>query len=200
MLYAKLTKVALVLLIGASVVGCASQDYAMYTKGQVEIEVAKHNSAAAKYKAMEAIAAQGDSSAKVAAVMALALGSNSSTTQSIAAPQPNQALQWASILVPSLTQVAGMRYQYLSSVSQSTNAASVAQSTNEAFVGIAGKIQSNTASTINNTTLSGTGNLGTGTFSTADSTAPATIVTQPAPLVVLQPEPIIVQPVQANVQ
>lgn len=43
--------------------------------------------------------------------MALALGAGQSTLQ---APQQNEALQWASILVPGLTQVAGMRYNYLS--------------------------------------------------------------------------------------
>ena len=174
--------------------GCANTEYLAYSKAQTEIEVSKNLALSAKYKAMEAIAASGDATAKVAAVMALSMGSQGGSSQgaSIAAPAPNQALQWASVIVPGVTQVLGMRYNYLSTVQQSNNSAAVAQSTNASFVGIAGKIQ---ATNTSNTILSGTGSLGTGTYTTTDNTSTPTVVN---PLVITQPEPVIVDPTVVN--
>lgn len=148
--------------------GCASPDYEQYSRAQTDIATARHTADAARYRALSAIAATGDSSAKVAAVMALALGGNTSQQPVIQAPQPNQALQWASILVPGLTQVAGMRFNYLSQQVQSNNATTLGLATNNAFVGLAGKIQAPGANTTTTTTLSGTGSLGSGTYSTTD--------------------------------
>lgn len=123
-----LTVIALSLVIS----GCANTEYLAYSRAQTEIEVSKNLALSAKYKAMETIAQSGDSTAKVAAVMALSMGNQGGSSQgtSIAAPAPNQALQWASVLVPGVTQVLGMRYNYLSTVTQSNNSAAVAQSTN----------------------------------------------------------------------
>ena len=178
--------------------GCANTEYLAYSKAQTEIEVSKNLALSAKYKAMEAIAASGDATAKVAAVMALSMQGQGGSSQgaSIAAPAPNQALQWASVLVPGVTQVLGMRYNYLSTVQQSNNSAAVAQSTNASFVGIAGKIQ---ATNTSNTILSGTGSLGKGTYTTTDNTSVPTVVTQPIPtvvnpVVVTQPTPLVVNP------
>lgn len=164
--------------------GCANTEYLAYSKAQTEIEVSRNQALSAKYKAMETIAQSGDATAKVAAVMALSMGSQGGTSQGalIAAPTPNQALQWASVLVPGVTQVLGMRYNYLSTVQQSNNSAAVAQSTNAAFMGIAAKIQAqntSTATNTSNTILSGTGSLGTGTYgvSSTDNTSVPTVVT-----------------------
>lgn len=190
--------------------GCANTEYLAYSKSMSEIEVSKNLALSAKYKAMEVIAQSGDATAKVAAVMALSMQGQGVSSQgaSIAAPAPNQALQWASVLVPGVTQVLGMRYQYLSTVTQSNNSAAVSQSTNAAFTGIAGKIQAqNTSNTSNtsNTILSGTGSLGTGTYGVSsidstDNTSVPTVVTQPTPtvvnpLVVTQPTPLVINPV-----
>ena len=188
-------KILLIVALASSLLmGCANTEYLAYSRAQIEIEVSKNLALSAKYKAMEAIAQSGDSTAKVAAVMALSMGSQGGSSQgtAIAAPAPNQALQWASVLVPGVTQVLGMRYNYLSTVTQSNNSAAVAQSTNSAFVGIAGKIQ---ATNTSNTILSGTGSLGTGTYTTVDNTSTPTVVN---PLVVTQPEPVIVDPVVVN--
>ena len=176
--------------------GCASPDYAAYSKAQTDIEVSKNLALSAKYKAMEAIASSGDATAKVAAVMALSIGSQGGSSQgsSLSAPMPNQALQWASVLVPGVTQVLGMRYNYLTQVTQSNNSAAVAQSTNASFVGIAGKIQATNTNTTN-TVLSGTGSLGTGTYTTTDNTSTPTVVN---PVVVMQPDPVIVDPTVVN--
>lgn len=180
------------LLAALALTACASPDYAQYSKAQTDIATARHGADAARYRALSDIAATGDSSAKVAAVMALAMGSQGSAAQAtMQAPQASQALQWASILVPGLTQVAGMRYQHLSAVVQSNNSAAVAQSTNAAFVGMAGKIQAPGSVTTN--TLSGVGTLGGGAYATTDRNDTTATdrhdVTTPAPVVVV---PVII--------
>jgi len=154
--------------------GCASTEYAQYSKAQTDIATARHTADAAKYKALADIAASGDSSAKVAAVMALALGGGQGAGPvALAAPQSSSALQWASILVPGLTQVAGMRYAFLSQQTASNNATSLGISTNSTFAGIAGKIQAPGSVTTN--TLSGTGALGGGTYTTSDNHTTSTL-------------------------
>ena len=183
-----------ILILAALVLaGCASPDYAQYSKAQTDIATARHSADAARYRALSDIAATGDSSAKVAAVMALALGANTAQQPVIQGPQPNQALQWASILVPGLTQVAGMRFNYLSQQVQSNNATTLGLSTNNAFVGLAGKIQAPGSTFTSTTTLSGTGNLGSGTYSTTDRND---VTTQAAPITpIVQIVPTVLQPV-----
>ena len=167
----------LIILIAALLAsGCATTDYEAYAKSASDASVARS-------QALERIAQSGDSSAKVAAVMALALGAGEVKLQ---APAPNSALQWASILVPGIVQIYGITENSRVATTQSNNAASVANSTNAAFVGIAGKIQAAAAniSTVTTTTdrndvtttsyanptttttLSGTGTLGSGAYST----------------------------------
>ena len=185
----------LIVLAGLVLAGCASPDYEQYSRAQTDIATARHQAEAARYRALSDIAATGDSSAKVAAVMALALGANTSQQPVIQAPQPNQALQWAQILVPGLTQIAGMRYNYLSQQTQSNNATALGMSTNSAFLGLAGKIQAPgaTTTTTTATTLSGTGNLGSGTYSTTDRND---VTTHAAPITpIVQIVPTVLQPV-----
>ena len=185
-----------ILILAALVLaGCASPDYAQYSKAQTDIATARHSADAARYRALSDIAATGDSSAKVAAVMALALGANTAQQPVIQAPQPNQALQWAQILVPGLTQVAGMRYNYLSQQVQSNNTTTLGLSTNNAFVGLAGKIQAPGSTFTSTSTLSGTGNLGSGTYSTTDRNDIG-VTTQAAPITpIVQIVPTVLQPV-----
>jgi hypothetical protein len=137
--------------------GCASQDYALYAKAQSDVDIARHNADAAKYKAMADIAAPGDQSAKVAAVMALALGQGSAgQSQAMQAPQASTALQWAQVLVPGLTQIAGISANMRLGMTQSDNGAKIAVSTNDAFTGIAGKIQAPAANITTTTTTTTT--------------------------------------------
>src|ERR1035437_2068918 len=150
----------LILVSALALMGCASPDYAKYAEANQAIETARHNADAAKWQAMADIAAQGDSSAKVGAVMAMAMGGQGSAASGngLRAPEPNQALQWASILVPSLTQVAGMRYQYLSSTVQSNNARDVAVSTNQTFGNLGASIAAagaNGLTAVSNTAAAG---------------------------------------------
>ena len=175
-------------ILPALLIGCASpEQYLAYSQGQAAIESAKHAADAARYKAMSDIAASGDSASKVAAVMALAIGQAQTPTQ-LQPPPKNEALQWAQILVPGLTSIAGIYYGAKVGMNASDNAAAVSMSTNNAFLGMAGKIQApavpqanvyttNTSTVTTNTdrhditsptTLSGVGTLGSGDYGTAD--------------------------------
>ena len=93
-------KLILALITAVALSGCAQGQHEYYAT-----ETARHAAEQARWTSMAEIAKTGDA-----------------TT--------NEALQWASILVPGLTQVAGMRYNYLSNQTQSNNAASVTISTN----------------------------------------------------------------------
>lgn len=122
--------------------GCATQDYKAYADAQGAVAQAKANADTARYQALSQIAQTGTESARVAAVMALALGNGSqSQAQQIAAPQPSAALQWAGVLVPSITNLASLHYASRTAVASAEASARVAESTNNAFLGMAGKIQ-----------------------------------------------------------
>jgi len=184
-----LNKLILASALTLGLVGCASPDYLQYSKSMQEIAASKNSADTEKYKALASIASSGDSTAKVAAVMALSsMGSTTQGTSSLMQPQPNTALQWASILVPGLTQVAGMRYNYMSQSVSSNNATALGISTNSTFSAIAGKIQ---APTVINT-LSGTGTLGSGAYSTSDNHSTLTEAPFAVPTVI---QPTVITPV-----
>lgn len=157
-------KLLILLIITASLTGCASTEYAQYSKAQVDIATAKATADTARYQALSSIAKDGDPTAKVAAVMALALGSNTQNTQ-MSAPQRSDALMWASILVPGITQAYAIGKSADVAINSSNNAAATSAATTAGFVGIASQIQSSnsTISTVTNT-LSGTGSLGSGAY------------------------------------
>jgi PBP1b-binding outer membrane lipoprotein LpoB len=92
--------------------GCATSNYALYAQTQQQIAVSKSEADIARTNALKEIAASGDTAARVAAVMSLQFGSQgqsqgSQGSQQIAAPTSfgDTMLKWASVLVPSLTQV-----------------------------------------------------------------------------------------------
>jgi hypothetical protein len=200
-------KLLILLTLALALTGCASTEYEQYARSSEAASVARS-------KALADIASQGDSTAKVAAVMALALGTG--TTQ-LQAPQPNAALQWAQILIPSLTQVAGVAANMKLGIVNSNNAVATASATSAAYVGIASKIQapvaitpqaniSNTTNTADNhstdshlissTTLSGTGTLGSGAYNTSTTDTHASTSTTQAPAVitpVITVTPVITQ-------
>jgi len=213
-------------IITLALTGCASTEYAQYTASQTAIATAKAQSDTARYQALAAIAATGTDSARVAAVMALAMGGGQTQVTQIASPQPNQALQWASILVPAVTQAYAIGKNAEVAIASSNNAMLTSTATTAGFVGIAGKIQApaaanvvvpqanvttttsttstdNHASTVSTdnhavatttsttstanpttttTTLSGTGTLGSGTYSPQANpvTTTSTTTTNPA--------------------
>lgn len=175
-------KLLLVLLV--SLTGCTySEQYKMYADSQAQLETARYNAEAAKYKAMSDIASSGSESSKVAAVMAIALGQQGTSAQrsTLQPPQQSEALQWAQILVPGVVQTMGIIANRQIAISQSENAAAVAVSTNSTFLGMSGKIQAPAANvssvTIDNhtQTMSGTGVLGSGTYTTTANPTTTTL-------------------------
>jgi len=160
-----------------SLTGCATAEYAAYA----DIHKAQAASQTARYQALADIAKQGDTAAKVAAVMSLQMGAVQNQTQ-VAAPKSfgDHLLQWTSVLLPTATQIYSVGKQAQIGIAQSNNARDLGVSTNAAFVGLAGKIQAPGAITT--------------TTTNTDSTHAPTVVTQPASLVVTQPTPVIVRP------
>jgi len=147
------------LLAALSLTGCAT--------GQYEAYAAAHKAQAAaqtaRYQALADIAKMGDTTAKVAAVMSLQMGSPQQSAQ-INAPKSwaDYALQWTGLLLPTFGQVYTINKQTSLGLRQSDNATAVAVSTNNAFVGIASKIQAPAA---NVTTIGGNGVIGAGSYS-----------------------------------
>ena len=170
-------KLLATILCALAMTGCATKEYQAYA----DAHKAQAAAQTARYQALADIAKQGDTTAKVAAVMSLQMGAAQNQTQ-IAAPKSfgEQMLQWTSVLLPSVTQIYSVGKQAQIGIAQSNNATALGVSTNAAFVGLAGKIQAPGAVTT--------------TTTNTDSTHAPTVVTQPAPLVVNQPTPVILRP------
>jgi len=146
------------LLCALALTGCA-HEYAAYA----EAHKAQAAAQTARYQALADIAKQGDTTAKVAAVMSLQMGGGQQSTQ-INAPKnwADYALQWTGLLLPTVGQIYTVNKQTSLGMRQSDNATAVAVSTNNAFVGIASKIQAPAA---NVTTIGGNGVIGSGSYS-----------------------------------
>jgi hypothetical protein len=138
--------------------GCATKEYQAYA----DAHKAQAAAQTARFQALADIAKQGDTTAKVAAVMSLQMGGGQQNAQ-IAAPKSwaDYAMQWTGLLLPSLTNIYGINKQTSLGMRQSDNATALGISTNAAFVGIASQIQAPAA----NLTLSGTGVIGAGAYS-----------------------------------
>jgi hypothetical protein len=88
--------------------GCAtSKDYQIYAQTQQQIATARAEAEIARYETLRSIANSGDTTARVAAVIALQQGA-SSNNNSPRIEQPTSVgdtvLKWTSVLLPSLTQ------------------------------------------------------------------------------------------------
>ncbi len=138
--------------------GCATAEYAAYA----DAHKAQAAAQTARYQALADIARQGDTTAKVAAVMSLQMGGGQQGQQ-IATPKSwaDYAMQWTGLLLPTVGQIYTINKQTSLGMRQSDNATAVAVSTNQAFVGMASQIQAPAA----NLTLSGTGVIGAGSYS-----------------------------------
>lgn len=138
----------------ALLAGCATDNGYVDAQKEASIAHSKTQSdiAAVRLKSIEAIAASNASdSAKAMGFMALMAQNQTTQAQPyLQPPQQSAALQWAQVLVPGLTQIAGIHANMQVATTQSNNAATVANGTNAAFVGIAGKIQA--APTVTTTT------------------------------------------------
>jgi len=137
--------------------GCATnKDYQLYAETQQKIAQAQAMTETARYAALAEIAKTADPGARVAAVMSInfgSQGSNGPRVNQVAAPKTfsDTALQWTSVLLPSLTQVYGIAANRQVAITQSNNAAAVAKSTNDTFASM------NTAGHAANTNIAGQG-------------------------------------------
>lgn len=139
-----------------SLFGCGTTDsYKQYVDSHEKIMVEKYRTETAKYAALKEIANSGSDVARVAAVMSINnLRSSEDSVPQLQAPKSasDTALQWASILVPTLANVGVQAYtvrqqtdlarrqsdnQVSVSNRQSDNAVLSTNSTNAAFMGIA---------------------------------------------------------------
>ena len=182
-------KIALIALtVAISTVGCATSDeYRQYAEAQKSVAQARSMAEIARYSALAEIAKQGDTAAKVAAVMSLNQGNSGQAQQQMLNPPKSAAetaLQWTSLLLPNLTQFYSISANRQIAITQSNNAtalgtaqsnnatttatntanafATIANTNANGMVSIAGKIQAPQP----NITLSGTGVIGSGSYST----------------------------------
>ena len=160
---------AAALLTGCSTSGDYYKSVDNSNARNVELAQAHAQAEAARYQALARIAETGDSASRVAAAMALAMGGQGLRTQAaVAQPLPNEALQWASVLVPGVTQGLGIYYNAKTNINANDNATALGINTNGTFAQFASEINS------------------------------PVVVKQPAPLVVEQPAPVIVRPEIVN--
>lgn len=171
---------ALLMIAAALLTGCAN--YAEYYRSveasnaaMVSATRAQAESEAIRYQALMRIAESGDATAKVAATMALAFaGQQSRPSQPAVAAQPqNEALQWASVVVPGVTQGLMGYYSMRTNMRMSDNSTLLGLSTNKTFGVLAGEISKPPV---------------------VVEQAPPVVVTQPDPIIVTQPPPIIIEP------
>ena len=186
----KIIAIAVLLLL----TGCAtSKEYASYLAAHQAAHEAKASAEKARLSAIAEIAKNSnDPSARTAAVMALAMGKGDSQVVPPAPPQ-DKVLQWASILMPTLTNIATAGFSYRAGVVASNNSrdvtvagyntfgtmasngfAAVQQTANSGFAANSSIATSgfNAASTIAshiqapqpNITLSGNGVIGSGSY------------------------------------
>jgi hypothetical protein len=158
-----------ILLAPLLLASCAT-NYDAYVEANIKVAEAKARADTEKYKAMAAIASSGDAAAKVAAVMSMALGQpNQQNQQQITPPRSpaDTTLQAIAAILPSIAQIYGINRQVALgmeqvrgnvAIQQAVSNASVANtsSTNNAFVGIASKIQAPQANVTTTTTTDNT--------------------------------------------
>lgn len=152
-------KTILAFLIGTIVLtGCATnKDYQLYAETQAKIAQAEAMKETARYAALAEIAKTGDPGAKVAAAMSLGFANNSGAgvraQQQITPPKSlgDTALQWTSVLLPSLTNLYGINANRQVAITQSNNQAAIATSTNNTFASM------NNNMATSNTAIAGAG-------------------------------------------
>jgi len=139
-------------LIVLALVGCASTDYTKYSETQVAIARYKAESEKARYAVLAEIVKKGDPTASVAAVMSMQMGMNAPQEQRLEAPRSSgdDALKWASLLIPSAVQGFGIYANAKVATTQSNNATTTALSTNSTFASIANTGSNNQASMSSN--------------------------------------------------
>lgn len=136
-----------------ALVGCASTDYTKYSETQVAIARYKAEAEKARYAVLAEIVKKGDPTASVAAVMSMQMGINGSNQdQRLEAPRNSgdDALKWASLLLPTAVQGFGIYANTKVATTQSNNATATAINTNGTFASIANTGSNNQAAMASN--------------------------------------------------
>jgi hypothetical protein len=153
-------------LIVLAFVGCASTDYTKYSETQVAIAQYKAESEKARYAVLAEIVKKGDPTASVAAIMSMQMGmGGNAQDQRLEAPRSSgdDALKWASLLIPSAVQGFGIYANARVATTQSNNATTTSLSTNSTFASIANTGSNNQASMASNANTAITGVAGSAT-------------------------------------
>jgi hypothetical protein len=166
-------KLAIIAISVLTLSGCTtSQDYQLYAQTQQKIAQANAMAETARYAALAEIAKTGDPGARVAAVMSLNMGAQNSNSsrQQVEPPRSfgDTALQWTSILLPSLTNIYGINANRQVAITQSNNATSVARSTNDTFATINSNMATSNTAIANSGTTAVTATATNGLASTAN--------------------------------
>lgn len=128
-------------LTGCSTAGDYYKSVDASNQHNVQLAKAHAEAEAIRYQALMRIAESGDATAKVAATMALALGANTRQAQAaVAQPQRSEALEWASILVPGVTQGLSIYYNSKQAINANNNATALGINTNATFGQFASEI------------------------------------------------------------
>jgi uncharacterized protein YceK len=181
-------KSLIVVLAAVTLTGCAgldraiggnSTEYTEYAAAQVKIAEANALAQKYKYEALVLMSKDASDAAKVAAVMSLQNSGVAIPQQTLNQPKSmsDTALQWASVLMPSLTQM------YSISANKELGLANTAAQVQNTQVQTAASVQ-NTAAQIG------------GFVKFGELINAPTVVTQPAPIIVPQQvvNPVVVQP------
>jgi len=107
--------------------GCATPGYVEYTQAVAMQAQAHADARRATIAAITAMANNGDATTKTMAVVMLSLGAGQAQPLPVEPPR-DTALQWAAMIVPSVTALAGGYFGYRLGVTQSNNQAMTTQS------------------------------------------------------------------------
>lgn len=120
-----------------AVTGCATtnKDYLALLTAQQAVAVQNAEAAKARFTAMSQIAQTGDASSRTAAVMAMAMVQTPHVQ--LPAPPENEALKWASVFVPAITNLGANYFTYRLGAINSNNAAATTTAAYNAFSGMA---------------------------------------------------------------
>jgi len=131
-------RAAWICLVAMLLPGCSTtQAYQQYALAIQHAAEARSAAQVEQSKAIMQLALSGDATTKTVAVMLLAMQSGAKEQVNIEPPR-NEALQWAQVLLPSLTAVGLGWYGYRVATTQSNNAANVAIASYGSMENIAG--------------------------------------------------------------
>lgn len=126
---------SLLVLMIVALAGCATPGYDRYAEAVARQAEYQADVQREQAKAIMALAQTGDATTKTVAVMLLAM-QQGQNRQAVIEPPRDPALQWAAVIMPSVTALAGGYFGYRLGVTQSDNQAATTTASYNAFSGI----------------------------------------------------------------